>query len=328
MEEYIKKLALSYGFSACGFANISDTALPAQKFSSWLNAGFDADMHYMRENTDKRMNPSLLLDGANTAIVVLLNYFSNHYQPNEKYKIASYAYGADYHYVVRNKLRLMADEISLKYHLPDGCFAQFCDSAPVFDRFWAWKAGLGWIGKNSMLINPKVGSFTFIGVMFTTLSLVSDTPISERCGRCTACLDACPTGAISRQNSKLLDANKCLSYFTIESKDGIPDELLSKSKNILFGCEYCLTACPWNRFAKPHNIPELMPIDGIFDVDWSAINNSIFRKQLKFSPLKRAGAGKLRNRAAQINSFFSISNNNQMKTRQDDCYINGNDDVL
>ena len=304
MEQYIKSLALNYGFSACGIASLTDTNPAAEKLRRWLDVGFNANMQYMKENMELRLNPSLLLDGAKSAIVVLLNYFPRQDIIQKKYRIASYAFGMDYHFVVRSKLQSMAQDISEKYGIANNSFAPFADSAPLFDRYWAWKAGLGWIGKSGMLVNPDIGSFTFIGVMLTTLSLKPDTPLTNRCGNCNACVMACPTGAISADNKGLLNANKCLSYLTIESRDELPDEFVPQADNILFGCEKCLSACPWNKFATPHNVPELMPIAGIFEIDWCSVTNSIFRKELKYSAMKRAGARKLRNRALQINSLI------------------------
>ncbi|MGM9795428.1 MAG: tRNA epoxyqueuosine(34) reductase QueG [Candidatus Aphodosoma sp.] len=304
MEQYIKSLALNYGFSACGIAQLTDIRPAAEKFSYWLDAGFNANMKYMKENMELRINPALLLEGAKSAIVVLLNYFPRQDIIQKKYRIASYAFGMDYHYVVRSKLQSMAQNITEKFGISDKSFAPFADSAPLFDRYWAWKAGLGWIGKSGMLVNPDIGSFTFIGVMLTTLSLKPDTPIADRCGNCNACVKACPTGAISADMPGVLNANKCLSYLTIECRDELPNEIVPLADNILFGCEKCLSACPWNKFATPHNVPELMPIAGIFDVDWCNATNSIFRKQLKYSAMKRAGARKLRNRALQIENLI------------------------
>lgn len=316
MEQYIRSLAISYGFSACGFTLLSDTSEPAGKLYAWLSAGFDAGMKYMGDNLEVRLNPSLLLNGAKSAIVVLMNYFPPHVETRQKYKIASYAWGSDYHYVVRHKLRLMADELSRYFDVDVSSFATFCDSAPLLDRYWAWKAGLGWIGKNGMLVNPSLGSFTFIGVMLTTLQLKQDSPMENRCGKCSACIDACPTKAISENHPGLLDANRCISYLTIESRDEIPDEYVALAGNSLYGCEKCIAVCPWNRFAKPHDIPELMPVDGLFDIDWCNADNALFRKKLKYSAMKRAGARKLRLRALQIDELLDKENTNQDSSLQ------------
>lgn len=310
MEQYIRNLALTYGFSACGFTLLSDTSDAAEKLNAWFSAGFDADMKYMSDNLAVRLNPSLLLNDAKSAIVVLMNYFPRQIEVSKQYNIASYAWGSDYHYVVRNKLRLMAEEISRHFDIDVSSFAPFCDSAPLLDRYWAWKAGLGWIGKNGMLVNPSLGCFTFIGVMLTTLQLSQDAQMANRCGKCSACVDACPTKAISDKHPGLLDANRCISYLTIESRDDMPDEFISLAGNSLYGCEKCIAVCPWNRFAKPHNIPELMPVDGLFEIDWCNADNALFRKKLKYSAMKRAGAKKLRLRALQIGKLLEDADKN------------------
>ena len=242
-----------------------------------------------------RANPQELLLGAKSMIIVLLNYYPQEWQPKEKPQIAAYAYGNDYHHIVKSKLTLLAEEIN---KVMPHRYVVFCDSAPVMERAWAVRAGLGWIGRNGMLVNPKFGTFTFIGTLITTLELEPNTPMENRCGTCKRCIEACPTGTIL--DNKTIDARRCLSYQTIEKRGEIDEELKELAGNTLYGCDRCQLVCPWNRFAHPHNHPELEPIEGIFNIDWKSMTRSEFSKQLKFSPMQRAGLKKIKLRYNQI----------------------------
>ena len=286
---------LSTEFDAWGVARIEPIENEISHLQNWLNHNYHGEMQYMARNITMRANPQELLLEAKSMIMVLINYYPQEWQPNNQPRIASYAYGNDYHHVIKSKLTKIAEEIN---NVIPHKYAVFCDSAPVMERTWAVKAGLGWIGRNGMLVNPKLGTFTFIGTLITTLELEPNKPIENHCGTCKRCIDACPTGAILK--NKTIDARRCLSYQTIEKRGEIDEELKELAGNTLYGCDRCQIACPWNRFAKPHNHPELMPIEGIFEIDWSTISRSEFNKHLKFSPMQRAGLKKIKSRYKQI----------------------------
>ncbi len=286
---------LSTEFDAWGVARIEPIENEISHLQNWLNHNYHGEMQYMARNITMRANPQELLLEAKSMIMVLMNYYPQEWQPNNQPRIASYAYGNDYHHIIKSKLTKIAEEIN---NVIPHKYAVFCDSAPVMERTWAVKAGLGWIGRNGMLVNPKLGTFTFIGTLITTLELEPNKPIENHCGTCKRCIDACPTGAILK--NKTIDARRCLSYQTIEKRGEIDEELKELAGNTLYGCDRCQIACPWNRFAKPHNHPELMPIEGIFEIDWSTISRSEFNKHLKFSPMQRAGLKKIKSRYKQI----------------------------
>ena len=286
---------LSTEFDAWGVAHIEPIENEISHLQNWLNHNYHGEMQYMARNITMRANPQELLLEAKSMIMVLMNYYPQEWQPNNQPRIASYAYGNDYHHIIKSKLTKIAEEIN---NVIPHKYAVFCDSAPVMERTWAVKAGLGWIGRNGMLVNPKLGTFTFIGTLITTLELEPNKPIENHCGTCKRCIDACPTGAILK--NKTIDARRCLSYQTIEKRGEIDEELKELAGNTLYGCDCCQLACPWNRFAHPHNHPELMPIEGIFEIDWSTISRSEFNKHLKFSPMQRAGLKKIKSRYKQI----------------------------
>lgn len=313
LEERIKIYAKEVGFDACGIAAANPLDEPYKShFLSWLNDGCAADMNYMNRNVNLRINPRELLPNAESMIMVLLNYYPNTKQPDNQPPIATYAYGNDYHYIIKSKLNRLVEMIcgetegsgdlrgveNEKSQNPD--FLIFCDSAPVMERAWAAKAGLGWIGKSSLLINPNFGTYTFIGTLITSLKLNPDTPMPNQCGNCTACLDGCPTKAITKPY--WLDARKCLSYHTIESRKAVPEFDSDIANSQLYGCDICQSACPWNRFATPHQTAELNPIKGLFNIEWSELTRSQFKNKLKLSAMQRAGYQKIRDRAKQINS--------------------------
>lgn len=303
MEE-IGCLAAECGFEACGVAAVEPLVGDKAILQQWLDAGKHGSMRYMANNVDLRTDPRLLLDDARSAVVVLANYYPARRQPEGQPRIASYAYGADYHYVVRQRLAALAEEIdAVSTHR----WAVFTDSAPVFERAWAVRAGLGWIGKSGMLVNPRLGTYTLIGIMFTTLRLPASKPVAPRCGTCRRCIGVCPTGAISATDT--IDARRCLSYLTIENREPVPDEFLDAAADTLYGCDRCMAVCPWNRFAHPTGIGEFDPIGGLFDVDWAGIGRGEFNRLLRNSAMQRAGHRKLRQRAIQIEQYCRKSHN-------------------
>ncbi|MFN5439511.1 MAG: tRNA epoxyqueuosine(34) reductase QueG [Bacteroidota bacterium] len=286
----VKEIAQAHGFDQCGIAKAVPLDDDARRLERWLQKGYHGDMHYMENHFDLRVDPTKLVPGAKTVITVLYNYFPDETQQIGIPKIAKYAYGEDYHLVIRKKLQLFLQSVREKMGHVEG--RGFVDSAPVLERSWAQRSGLGWIGKNGNLINKKMGSFFFIATLITDLELEPDVPhATDHCGTCSRCVDACPTDAILID--KTVDASKCISYFTIElkSKD-LPEDLKSKSENWIFGCDICQDVCPWNRFSKPHQHQELEPFKEImqFNIeDWLDINEESFKKIFKHSPLKRSG---------------------------------------
>jgi epoxyqueuosine reductase len=286
----VKEIAQAHGFDQCGIAKAVPLDDDARRLERWLQKGYHGDMHYMGNHFDLRVDPTKLVPGAKTVITVLYNYFPDETQQIGIPKIAKYAYGEDYHLVIRKKLQLFLQSVREKMGHVEG--RGFVDSAPVLERSWAQRSGLGWIGKNGNLINKKMGSFFFIATLITDLELEPDVPhATDHCGTCSRCVDACPTDAILID--KTVDASKCISYFTIElkSKD-LPEDLKSKSENWIFGCDICQDVCPWNRFSKPHQHQELEPFKEImqFNIeDWLDINEESFKKIFKHSPLKRSG---------------------------------------
>lgn len=286
---------ISTHFDAWGVARVESIEEEIARLKEWVGGGFHGEMQYMSRNIELRTNPWELLPDARSMIMVLMNYYPHEWQSENTPRIAAYAYGNDYHHIVKSKLTQIAEEIN---KIAPHKYAVFCDSAPVMERAWAVRAGLGWIGRNGMLVNPRLGTFTFIGTLITTLTLEPNEPMMNRCGRCRKCIEACPTGAILE--NKTIDARRCLSYQTIEKKGDIDIELTDAAENTLYGCDRCQLACPWNRFAKPHNHPELNPIEGIFELDWTVMSRSEFNRKLKFSPMQRAGLKKIRARYEQI----------------------------
>ena len=289
--EYI----LSTLFDAWGVARVEPIEDEIARLQEWISQGHHGEMQYMARNIEMRANPQELLPEARSMIMVLMNYYPREWQPKESPQIAAYAYSNDYHHIVKSKLTSLAEDINKV--IPHQ-YAVFCDSAPVMERAWAVRAGLGWIGRNGMLVNPEFGTFTFIGTLITTLELEPSSPMENRCGTCMKCVEACPTKAILK--NKTIDARRCLSYQTIEKRGKIDEELRELAGNTLYGCDRCQLACPWNRFAHPHNHPELEPIEGIFDIDWASMTRSEFNHQLKFSPMQRAGLKKIKDRYKQI----------------------------
>ena len=282
----IKQEAQRLGFLSCGISKAEFLEQEAPRLEKWLKQNMQGQMSYMENHFDKRLNPTLLVDGAKSVISLLLNYYPAEFQNQDSYKISKYAYGQDYHHVIKEKLTELLHFIQTEIGEVSG--RAFVDSAPVLDKAWAAKSGLGWMGKNSNLITQKVGSFYFIAELIIDLELEYDSPTTDHCGSCTACLDACPTEAIVAPY--VVDGSKCISYFTIELKDNLPQEMKGKFDDWMFGCDVCQDVCPWNRFSKPHNEPLLRANPEILSYsksDWEEITNDTFQKVFKNSALKR-----------------------------------------
>ena len=271
---------------SCGISKAGFLEEEAPRLENWLNNNMHGQMSYMENYFDKRLDPRLLVDGAKSVISLLLNYFPSDFQNGDSYKISKYAYGEDYHFVIKDKLKELLYFIQTEIGEVNG--RAFVDSAPVLDKAWAAKSGLGWIGKNSNLITQKVGSFYFIAELIVDLELEYDTPTTDHCGTCTACIDACPTEAIVAPY--VVDGSKCISYFTIELKDNLPNEMKGKFDDWMFGCDVCQDVCPWNRFSKPHIESRFQPNNEILQFtksDWEEITVDTFQKVFKNSAIKR-----------------------------------------
>ena len=293
--QIIKAESKRLGFLSCGISKAGFLEEEAPRLENWLNNQMNGQMSYMENHFDKRLNPTLLVDDAKSVISLLLNYYPSELQNDDSYKISKYAYGQDYHHVIKEKLKELLHFIQTEIGAVSG--RAFVDSAPVLDKAWAAKSGLGWVGKNSNLITQKVGSFYFIAELIIDLELEYDSPTTDHCGSCTACLDACPTEAIVAPY--VVDGSKCISYFTIELKDNLPQEMKGKFDDWMFGCDVCQDVCPWNRFSKPHNEPlfEANPdIVNFSKSDWEEITVDTFQKVFKNSAVKRTKyEGLLRN---------------------------------
>lgn len=285
--QLIKDAARKLGFDFCGIAKAEFLEAEAPKLESWLNNNYHGKMAYMANHFDKRLDPRKLVDDAQSVISLMYNYYPPNRLPEgrEDLKIAKYAYGKDYHFVIKDKLK---DLLSLlREEIGEINGRVFVDSAPVMERQWAQKAGLGWTGKNSLLLNQEKGSFFFLAELIIDLPLHYDTPVTkDYCGTCTRCIDACPTDAILQPN--LLDASKCISYLTIELKEEIPSEFKGKMENWAFGCDICQDVCPWNRFSKPHQESEFLPHPELKSLDWEEMTKETFDRVFKKSALKRS----------------------------------------
>jgi epoxyqueuosine reductase len=286
--QLIKAEALRLGFSGCGISKAGFLEEEAPRLEQWLKNGFHGSMAYMENNFDKRLDPRLLVDGAKSVISLSINYFPAQEQVDiNAPKISKYAYGMDYHLVIKNKLSNLLEFIQA--HIGEVNGRAFTDSAPVLDRAWAKKSGLGWIGKNSNLIGKKAGSFFFLAELIVDLDLAYDEVLqTDHCGSCTKCLDACPTEAIL--SPAVVDANKCISYLTIELKDEISPQFNGKMDNWMFGCDICQDVCPWNRFSVPNKTPEFQPNQRLLNMkkaDWEDITQDVFSAIFKNSAVKR-----------------------------------------
>jgi len=278
---------MELGFLACGIAKAEFLESEAPHLENYLKEKRNGNLSYMENHFDKRLDPRLLVDGAKSVISLLYNYYPEKTQRDDTYKISKYAYGEDYHFIVKDKLRDLMDFIREEIGEVNG--RVFTDSAPILEGAWAEKAGIGWMGKHSLLITKQSGSFFFLGELIIDLELEYDTPfVTDHCGSCTRCIDACPTDAIVFD--KKIDASKCISYFTIELKDEIPIEMKGKFEDWMFGCDICQDVCPWNRFSKPHSEERFLPNDEILNFsksDWEEITEEEFRKIFRKSPVKR-----------------------------------------
>ena len=284
--QLIKAEAKRLGFLSCGISKAGFLEEEAPRLENWLNQNHHGEMKYMENHFDKRLNPTLLVDDAKSVISLLLNYYPSEIQNTDSYKISKYAYGQDYHFVIKEKLQELLQTIQTEIGEVSG--RAFVDSAPVLDKAWAAKSGLGWIGKNSNLLTQQLGSFYFIAELVVDLDLEYDYATTDHCGTCTACIDACPTEAIV--SPYVVDGSKCISYFTIELKENIPQEMKGKMDDWIFGCDVCQDVCPWNRFSKSHNEPLFNPNPELLSMtkkDWEEITEDTFKKVFKNSAVKR-----------------------------------------
>ena len=284
--QFIKAESKRLGFLSCGISKAGFLESEAPRLENWLNQNRHGEMKYMENHFDKRLNPTLLVDGAKSVISLLLNYYPSELQNSDSYKISKYAYGQDYHFVIKEKLKELLHAIQTEIGAVSG--RAFVDSAPVLDKAWAAKSGLGWIGKNSNLLTQKVGSFYFIAELIVDLELEYDNATTDHCGTCTACIDACPTEAIVAPY--IVDGSKCISYFTIELKENIPMEMKGKMDDWMFGCDVCQDVCPWNKFSKGHSEPLFSPNPEVMAFnkkDWEEITADTFAKVFKNSAVKR-----------------------------------------
>jgi epoxyqueuosine reductase len=283
---FIKKEAKRLGFDFCGISKSEFLSEEAPRLEKWLKDNKHGQMKYMENYFDKRLNPNLLVDNAKSVISLLYNYFPEQTQNPSAPKLSKYAYGDDYHEVIKHKLNEFL--VSLKKEIGNISGRAFVDSAPVMDKVWAAKSGLGWIGKNSNLINKKNGSFFFIAELIIDVELEYDGPIKDYCGTCTKCIDACPTDAIVAPY--IVDGSKCISYLTIELKENIPSEFKNNMNNWVFGCDVCQDVCPWNRFSIPHQEPQFMNTNGLLnytEAEWNEITEETFNLIFKNSAIKR-----------------------------------------
>ncbi|MFC3334456.1 tRNA epoxyqueuosine(34) reductase QueG [Flavobacterium palustre] len=284
--QLIKSEAKRLGFLSCGISKAGFLEEEAPRLENWLNKNLNGKMSYMENHFDKRLNPTLLVDDAKSVVSLLLNYYPEKEQISDSYKISKYSYGKDYHFVIKEKLKELL--FSIQENIGEVSGRAFVDSAPVLDKAWAAKSGLGWIGKNSNLLTQKVGSFYFIAELIIDLDLEYDHPVTNHCGSCTACIDACPTQAII--SPYVVDGSKCISYFTIELKENIPNEMKGHFDDWVFGCDTCQDVCPWNRFSKSHNEPLFNPNPALLSMtkkDWEEMTEETFKIVFKDSAVKR-----------------------------------------
>ena len=288
----IKELAATCGFDACGISRSERLDSEEDHLANWLGKGYHGTMHYMENHFEKRLDPRKLVPGSRSVVSLLFNYFP-HKELQGDVKISKYAYGEDYHRVLKDRMQLLLERMQEEFGPISG--RAFVDSAPVLERAWAARSGLGWIGKHSLLLRKGAGSFYFIAQLIIDLDLDPDSPATQHCGSCTACIDACPTGAIVGDG--IVDSNRCISYLTIELKEEIPKTQRDQLNGWVFGCDICQDVCPWNRFAKEHREPRFAPhaqLEEFLSTDWQEISQDIFRDIFKKSAVKRAGFPKLR----------------------------------
>ena len=284
---FLKRKANNLGFLSCGISKAVFLEEEATKLENWLNDGKHGKMKYMENHFDMRLDPRKLVPDAKSVISLSYNYFNENLQKDkEAPKISKYAYGNDYHKVIKEKLKILFKELQKEFGDING--RVFIDSAPIMEKAWAAKSGLGWIGKNTNLISQKVGSFYFLAEIIVDLEFEYDTPVTDHCGSCTACIDSCPTGALVKPYE--IDASKCISYLTIELKDEIPSEFNGKMDNWAFGCDVCQDVCPWNRFSRKHNEPLFNPNQEMMKMEkkeWEELTEETFEVIFKNSAVKR-----------------------------------------
>ncbi len=283
----LKQAAYRLGFQYVGVSKADYLEEEAPHLEEWLKRSYQGKMSYLENHFDKRLDPRKLVDGAKSVVSLLYNYHNPAKQTDpEAPKISTYAYGKDYHWIVKDKLRALVATLEEEIGAING--RVFVDSAPVMERAWAAKSGLGWVGKHSLLINRSVGSYVFLAELIIDLELEPDGPIKDYCGRCTRCIDACPTDAIVED--KVVDGSKCISYFTIELKDALPTEMAGKFDNWMFGCDICQEVCPWNRFAQKHQEPLFEPHPDLLEMnkqDWEELTKEVFNEIFRKSAVKR-----------------------------------------
>lgn len=285
--QQLKGWAHDLGFIGCGINESGYLEDEARRLEIWLTSNHHGKMAYMERHFDERLDTRKLVTGSKSVISLLYNYFPQNTIEAEDVKIAKYAYGEDYHFVIKDKLKVLLETIQSNWGMVEG--RGFVDSAPILEKAWAAKAGLGWVGKNANLISKQVGSFFFLAELIIDVELEPDGPTSEHCGTCTKCIDACPTEAIVQPH--VVDGSKCISYFTIELKESIPQSYKGQWNDWAFGCDICQDVCPWNRFSKPHNDPRLVPNEKILtksQKDWMQTTEEEFKKLTKGTPLERA----------------------------------------
>ena len=300
----IKSTAKALGFDFCGIAKAGFLEEEAPRLEDWLNRNYNGQMGFLANHFDKRLDPTKLVEGAKSVVSLVYNYYPKDELPrgNSDIKLAKYAYGEDYHFVIRDKLNEFLEILRDEIGEIDG--RGFVDSAPVMERQWAQKAGLGWLGKNSLLLNKQQGSFFFLAELIIDLEVTPDSPLAkDYCGTCTACIDACPTDAIV--DNGVIDGSRCISYLTIELKDAIPSEFKGQMENWAFGCDICQDVCPWNRFSKPHQEPKFQPHPELAEFsnqDWQEITEETFRKVFIKSAVKRTKLAGLKRNVDFLNS--------------------------
>ncbi len=291
----LKELARSMGFSFAGVAHARRLDDEAQRLNTWLQAGMQGQMQYLERHFEKRIDPRELVPGAKSVVSLLYNYHTDKVQTDRDAPVLSkYAYGKDYHKVLKKRMKALMKVLEQHVGTVNGrCFV---DSAPIMEREWARLAGLGWLGKNTLLINPRAGSYFFLAELIIDLELVPDEPIADHCGTCTRCIDACPTSAIAPEGY-VLDARRCISYLTIELKDDIPNEYAGQMASRVFGCDICQDVCPWNRFSSRHEEPEFEPHDALMEMtaqQWHEMTQEVFDREFESSAVKRTGYHGLR----------------------------------
>ena len=302
----IKNLALEEGFLSIGIAKAEFMEPEARRLESWLNQGYHGKMHYMSDHFEKRVDPTKLVPGAKSVISLAYNYYTEQEQEDPAApRISMYALGKDYHKVIKKKLKHLVSTIQDEIGEISGrCFV---DSAPVLERDWARRSGQGWVGKHTLLLSKKRGSFFFLAEIIIDLELDYDHPVQDHCGKCTKCIDACPTDAIDA-SGYILDASKCISYLTIELKESIPSEFQQSMENWMFGCDICQQVCPWNRFSVEHSEPKFQPSDQLLQMkkkDWEEITDEVFNEVFRGSAVKRTKYSGLKRNIA----FLSQNNN-------------------